>query len=166
MRGRGREDLPSVLSFLVQGPRGSCLYGVQARPEWGPQKGNDFSVEREELPLKISYVDAPKQTLHYLSWHHHPPKRVCVLVQFSRGKLRYTYTCTIPLFLGLAHFVLHVSSSLPRLRTSLKHPFSRRRCLRVLLLVLSKRRADRQIWMVGNDKWLEVPRFSDLGPSM
>ena len=30
--------------------------------------------------MQISYVDAPKQTLHYLSWHHHLPKgmRECV----------------------------------------------------------------------------------------
>ena len=97
----------------------------------------------------------PKQTLHYLSWHHHLPKgkRESVLAQFSWGKLSY-YTCTIPFSLGLAHFVLHVSSSLPfDLRTSLKHPFRRQRCLRVLLLVLSKRRTNKYGWLVMINGW-------------
>ena len=50
-------------------------------------------------------------------------------------------------------FITSLRPSERSLRNSLKHPFRRQRCLRVLLLVLSKRRTNKYGWLVMINGW-------------
>ena len=75
------------------------------------------------------------------------------------GQTLLLCTCTIPFSLGLAHFVLHVSfitslrPSEQSLRNSLKHPFRRQRCLRVLILVPALCLAQKEDRQTDMDSW-------------